>query len=332
MTFPKAQKPNKGETGKAEPHACVHCEGGGCYSCQHTGFCVPSDLFEDLSRRIKNVASKMDIILFNVPMKNKSAHKDLIEDVITLQCFYLAAYNQPSEILEKFLLSLSSGKCEEKKKERNDTGSYFTPPYIAEYIVEGVVGPGIEKIKKDKRVKNKIKKILTYRICDPCVGGGIFLVCAHDYLMTEILKLDPKANLEEVSGQVARKCLFGVDINPEAVEGCKLALHLNIAKWRLKKQIEEFASSAELNSSSPSANSDNPEKHSSVPEPARESTNTPKTTKTKGKKRNVKRAKQNSQSQIGTGLNDSAHQNAQLEADSENPKTTRRVKEKRLSE
>jgi type I restriction-modification system DNA methylase subunit len=242
----------------------------------------------------------MDIILFNVPMKNKADLKDLIEDVLTLQCFHIAAYREPSPILESFIASLSAEKREEKKKERKDSGSIFTPPYIAEYIVRGAVGPGIEKIKRDKRVKDKIKKILNYRICDPCVGGGIFLICAHDFLMNEILTIDPKANLEELSGLVAKRCLFGVDINPHAVEGTKLALQLNIAKWRLKKHIEEFASSATPDSSSLSDNSASPEKPSSAQEPAPAGTSTKETMRTSAKRKRAKRAARPSSSPTGT--------------------------------
>lgn len=297
-------------------HKCVHCEGGGCTACGRTGVCsVPADLFEDTGRRIKNLASKMDIILFGVKTKRKDDLKDLIEDVLVLQCFHIAAYGDPSPILEKFVTSLADENRQEKKQERKDSGSIFTPPYIADYIVRSVVGVQIEKIRKDKRIKDKIRKILTLRICDPCVGGGIFLVCAHDLIMREILAVDPNADMEELSGRAA-KCLFGVDINPDAVEGCKLALQLNIAKWRLKKQIEEFASSAQPPSSSLSANGDKLEKPSSVQGPAPGDTSTQKTTRTNVKKRPAKHARPRSQSRTGTERSDSAPSGARRRAGS----------------
>lgn len=299
------------------PHVCVHCEGGGCTACNRTGICGPLDLFEDTGRRIRNLASKMDIILFNLKMKNEIDRKALIEDVLTLQCFHLAAYGAPSPLLEEYIKGLET-KGAEDKKGRKDTASYFTPPMIADYIVDGTVGKGIAKIKKDKRIKNKIAKILSYRICDPAVGGGIFLVCAHDRLMKEILSIDPNADLEDLAAKVATRCLFGVDINPRAIEGCKLALHLNIAKWRLKKKMAEYAASVPLNSSSQNDSLDKQEKRSFVAEPAPEKTSTGKTTRTSGKKKRAKRVGKASESPTGTEQSDSAqssaHQEAVLEA------------------
>lgn len=291
---------------------------------------TPADLFEDTGRRIKNVASKMDVILFNVKMKNEADRKALIEDVVVLQCFHMAAYRQPSPILDGFIASLEDKSRKEQKDERRDTGSWFTPPYIAEQITRSVMEITIEKIKKDKKIKDKIAKILTHRIMDPAVGGGIFLVCAHDYLMTEILKINPDANLEELSGLVATKCLFGVDINPKAIEGCKLALHLNIAKWKLKKRIEEFANIATKNSGLPSDKCDRPEKPSSAPEPARGTSSTPKTTATNGNKRRAKRAVRTSPLQTGTEASDSALSSAPPPAASQDRKTTSSTKERNL--
>lgn len=291
---------------------------------------VPADLFEDTSRRIKNLASKMDVILFGVKLKNEKDRQALIEDVVTLQCFHIAVYRQPSQILDEYITSLSDKDRKEDKKKRKDDGAYFTPPFIAEYIVKGAMGPPLEKIKKDKRIKDKIKRILDYRVCDPAVGGGIFLVCAHDFLMKAILQINPNADLETLSGQVATKCIFGVDINPRAIEGCKLALHLNIAKWKLKKQIEEFASSAELNSGSPNDKCDSSERPPSAQEPAPESTSTPKTTRTKGRKKNARSAVNPSSSPTGTEQSDSVPLGARQTVDSQGRAATSKSRERSL--
>jgi hypothetical protein len=270
-------------------------------------------LFDDLTKRIKNIASKMDLILFSVP-RTKDETKELAEDVLTLQCFYLGVYQRPSEILEKFLDRLEQAQTTEQKKSKKQTASFFTPPFIAEYMVQATIGPLVDKLfkgRKPTRPETKINRLLRLRICDPAVGGGIFLVCAHDYLMTKILEAKPDADLKEMSRKSA-KCLFGVDINPEAVEGCKLALHLNIAKWSLKKQILEFANIAEQPLSSPSDSSGNSEKQSSAQEPAPESTNTAKTTQASGAKRIAKSVLWPFAWRIGTKASASAQRNAPL--------------------
>jgi hypothetical protein len=272
------------------------------------------ELFADLTKRIKNVASKMDIILFSVP-QTKDQRNELVEDVLTLQCFHIAAYRQPSVVFERFFDRLAQEQTSEQKKRKKDTASFFTPPFIAEYIVQTTLDPLVDKLfkgRKPTKPETKIKRILRLRICDPAVGGGIFLVCAHDYLMTKILEAKPDADLDEMSRKSA-KCLFGVDINPDAIEGCKLALHLNIAKWALKNKINEFVNTANQNLPSPNDSSGSSEKPCTAQEPAQEKTNTEKTTQTSAAKRVVRPAVTSSAWRIGIAAKGSARQSVQLE-------------------
>lgn len=241
-----------------------------------------SEMFDSLTKSIRNVASKMDLVLFGSDKKDQ----ELIGDVVSLQCFYIAVYRQPSKILDGFMTRLAEAKAPtaKQKKDKKSSGSYFTPPYIADYMVKSTIGPLKDKFQKGRKPvkpETKIKKLLSLRICDPAVGGGIFLVVAHDFLMTEILKLDPKADLAAMSREAA-KCLFGVDINPEAVEGCKLALHLNIAKWELKNHIDAFASTADMNSSLQKSSSDKSEKQPTARGRAPAKTSTKQTTAQRG--------------------------------------------------
>lgn len=241
-----------------------------------------SEMFESLNKSIRNVASKMDLVLFGSDKKDQK----LIGDVVSLQCFYIAVYRQPSKILDGFITRLSEAKkpTVEQKKNKKSSGSYFTPPYIADYIVESTLGPLVQKFQKGRkptRPDTKIRKLLSLRICDPTVGGGIFLVCAHDFLMIEVLKANPKADLKEMSRATA-KCLFGVDINPEAVEGCTLTMHLNIAKWELRDKIDEFACSAEMNSILQESSSDKSKKPRTARGRVRAKTNTKETMAQKG--------------------------------------------------
>lgn len=282
---------------------------------------VPVDLFEDLGRRIKNLASKMDLVLFSVPGKKD---KELIEDVLTLQCFYLAVYREPSIILKSYIDRLAEGseQTEEQKKKRKDLGGYFTPTFIAEYIVEATIGPLVDKLfkgRKPTKPESKIKRLLRLRICDPAVGGGIFLVCAHDYLMSRILEIDPDHDIESAAKKTA-KCLFGVDINPDAVEGCKLALHLNIAKWSLKKQIQEFVNTANQSSTSTNDSSGNREKPSSAQEPAQGNTSTRETMEQTEKRSIASNAEGASPSTSGTKRSDSARFSVHQESGLEIPK------------
>ena len=121
------------------------------------------------------------------------------------------------------------------KGERKATGSYYTPDYIVKYIVENTIGPLIEdKKNKIEREEDLIDEILSLKILDPAMGSGHFLVEATDFIaknLVEALGESPKEAEEEdilwARREVVEKCIYGVDLNPLAVELAKLSLWLS---------------------------------------------------------------------------------------------------------
>ena len=130
---------------------------------------------------------------------------------------------------------------EEKPEVRKAGGVYYTPQYIVNYIVLNTVG---EKI-KDK----KPEEIAKIKILDPACGSGSFLVGAYTYLLNYHIdfysneKNIKKALKEEKIYQISEKNykltieekqkillnnIFGVDIDPQAVEVTKLSLYLKL--------------------------------------------------------------------------------------------------------
>lgn len=150
---------------------------------------------------------------------------------------------------------------ENDKGERKATGSYYTPDYVVDYIVENTLGELIQELdEKARKYKEKHKhsfggpdkklraqarrqafydlpaKILEIKVCDPAMGSGHFLVAAVDYLTNRILEKlgavefadSQLAGLskEEIKRRAAKHCIYGVDLNPMAVELAKLSLWL----------------------------------------------------------------------------------------------------------
>ena len=128
-----------------------------------------------------------------------------------------AAYRQG----EVFLLT--------DKGERKATGSYYTPDYIVRYIVENTLAP----LCKDKTVE----EILKLKILDPATGSGHFLVGVVDYLAEELITHPDTPYMTETASEeselaywrrrVVESCVYGVDLNPMAVELAKLSLWLH---------------------------------------------------------------------------------------------------------
>ena len=137
---------------------------------------------------------------------------------------------------------------ETDRGERKATGSYYTPQYIVEYIVENTVGPlvaeAVERVKaRAKAAKGKaarakagqslVDEILNLKVLDPAMGSGHFLVEATESLALA-LATDPYVEAEAPAEEdltywkrrVVERCIYGVDKNPLAVELAKLSLWL----------------------------------------------------------------------------------------------------------
>jgi hypothetical protein len=114
-------------------------------------------------------------------------------------------------------------------KQRKTTGSFYTPRALTEFLVRRTLAPLVEH--------RSAGDILRLRIVDPAMGSGAFLVGACLFLAdaceqarirdgewsaAEITTAD-RARLRR---QIAEQCLYGVDLNPMAVQLARLSLWL----------------------------------------------------------------------------------------------------------
>lgn len=112
---------------------------------------------------------------------------------------------------------------------RKATGSFYTPQSITDYVVRRTLHPLVEQASAEQ--------ILALRIVDPAMGSAAFLVAACRYLarayeralLREGTCHEGDVDETERAGfrrQVAQHCLFGVDLNPTAVQLARLSLWL----------------------------------------------------------------------------------------------------------
>jgi len=122
-----------------------------------------------------------------------------------------------------------------ERGERHSTGSYYTPDFIVAYLVEETLGPVLDAAIETAEDDNaKIQAILAVNVLDPAMGSGHFLVEATEYIARFLVSLDVPA--ETAAGaesdvaywrrRVVQSCIYGVDLNPLAVELAKLSLWL----------------------------------------------------------------------------------------------------------
>jgi len=118
-------------------------------------------------------------------------------------------------------------------KQRKITGSYYTPDDIVDYIIKNTLEPIIQKIIQCFPVESdQIEKLQSLKILDPTMGSGHFLVRIVRYLAKRICEIEfPDGKFDEEQfnyrkREVLRRCIYGVDFNPLAVDLAKLSLWL----------------------------------------------------------------------------------------------------------
>lgn len=151
-----------------------------------------------------------------------------------------------------FIVTLGAG--------RRETGTHYTPKSLTEPIVQHTleplvyVGPAEGKPQAEWKLKSP-REILALKVCDMAMGSGAFLVQTCRWLGDRLVEawdaaeksgqfvaiegevlaqsgdaeLLPRDQAERVliaRRLIASRCLYGVDINPMAVELAKLSLWL----------------------------------------------------------------------------------------------------------
>ncbi|MCL4821588.1 MAG: N-6 DNA methylase [Vicinamibacteria bacterium] len=113
--------------------------------------------------------------------------------------------------------------------ERKTTGSYYTPTSLIECLLDSALDPVLAEAAKAKDAE---RAILDLKVCDPACGSGHFLIAAAHRIANRLAAV--RTGDEEPSPEAVRRalrdvvgrCLYGVDINPMAVELCKVNLWL----------------------------------------------------------------------------------------------------------
>ena len=143
---------------------------------------------------------------------------------------------------------------------RKSSGSYYTPAFAVEHLLDRALEPALaEHLNRLDTMPDREagRRFFEFRVADIAMGSGHFLVGAVDrierrlanYLASrplpdvreELARLrrtaagnlgdewtgDPIEDTQLLRRQVARRCIFGVDMNPMAVELARLSLWIH---------------------------------------------------------------------------------------------------------
>ncbi|KYC44239.1 restriction endonuclease [Scytonema hofmannii PCC 7110] len=124
--------------------------------------------------------------------------------------------------------------------DRKTTGAYYTPPQLVQQLIKTALEPVIEERLNKTKSNDELERILlSLKVCDPACGSGHFLLAAARRLGKELARIrtgeaEPGSEpLKLAIRDVIQNCIYGVDINPLAVDLCKVALWIEGFPGRL---------------------------------------------------------------------------------------------------
>ncbi|MBN1843816.1 MAG: N-6 DNA methylase [Deltaproteobacteria bacterium] len=111
--------------------------------------------------------------------------------------------------------------------ERKTTGSYYTPSSLISCLLDSALASVIARKLKEP---DSEKALLDLKVVDPACGSGHFLIAAAHRIGKHLAIIrtgeiePPPEERRKALRDVVSHCIYGVDVNPLAVELCKVAL------------------------------------------------------------------------------------------------------------
>ncbi|MEX2309819.1 MAG: N-6 DNA methylase [Pirellulales bacterium] len=114
--------------------------------------------------------------------------------------------------------------------ERKTSGSYYTHELIVQALLDRSLEPLVLERIQGKKGEEAENAILDLKVCDPATGSGHFLIAVAHRLARHLARVrtgeaEPSPeDYQHALRDVIGRCIYGVDINPMAVELCKVSL------------------------------------------------------------------------------------------------------------
>ncbi|MDD1793151.1 hypothetical protein LRP50_08440 [Enterovibrio sp. ZSDZ42] len=180
--------------------------------------------------------------LYEVKKENEEVNE--LETGYFVTAEQLADYKEGEKVFNKD----GSLKCHQRGsfiyrmagRDREKSASYYTPEVLTQSLVKYALKELYkEQIEPLESASEKADKILTLKVCEPAMGSAAFLNEAINQLAEKYLELKQLAEdkripqeqytreLQRVKMFIADNNVYGVDLNPIAVELAEVSLWLN---------------------------------------------------------------------------------------------------------
>ncbi|UGS38522.1 Eco57I restriction-modification methylase domain-containing protein [Capillimicrobium parvum] len=113
--------------------------------------------------------------------------------------------------------------------ERQTTDAHYTPQGLIALLLDSTLDPVLDAAEQSDDPETAL---LQLKVCDPACGSGHFLIAAAHRISKRLAaaragESEPSPSLlREALRDVISRCVYGVDVNPMAIELCKVSLWL----------------------------------------------------------------------------------------------------------
>lgn len=211
-----------------------------------------SGLFDLIDEQQLNVSDDVIVDIFQDLYYPNSSYEFSVVDPYIIGQIYEAFLVETITITDEGTIA-----CIEKPEAVDSQGAVTTPKNIADFIVEETLSC--------LYTNNTMDTVLERRIADICCGSGNFLLSAFEYIISYSIEYYKRASLEDslrkgilvstadgqtfnLSYSLKRSILvgsiFGVDIDPLAVEVTKLSLLLKLLENVTSDEIDDYVASS----------------------------------------------------------------------------------------
>lgn len=182
-----------------------------------------------------------------------SAHLTVLSDLFNCSSFFQngSSYNGyfvqkslfdlydfeiiPVELISSIYENFIGNEFENEKlklSKQKEIKAYYTPPYLVDYVLSQTVSPFLKK---------KSKKDSNCRVLDPACGSGIFLVeTLRKIVEKERLNSEKNKISDSKLWKLIKNNIFGIDIDPDAIEITIFSLYVTILDYKQPAEIENF--------------------------------------------------------------------------------------------
>ena len=111
---------------------------------------------------------------------------------------------------------------------RRASGSYYTPHALVRVLLDRALEPVVAEAIA-AHPADPVEAVLALTVVDPACGSGHFLLAAARRLAAHVARLSTSgtpsaAEYRHALRQVVGRCIYGVDLNPMALELCRVSL------------------------------------------------------------------------------------------------------------